>query len=102
MKATSKDYIRKTQKKLILQPLLELLLIELGSKNKLEHLLQSLMEQLRHRTAIESGYAAGNIVNLLSCLQVDLQGYDFSNLIIWQANLQNINLSGANCQLESF
>ena len=102
IKATSPNHIRKVQKRLILQPLLEELLIELGSRNKLEYLLQNLLEQLRYQTAIESGYAVGNIVNLLSCLQVDLRRYDFSNLIIWQAHPHSVNLVEANCQNRAF
>jgi hypothetical protein len=86
IKQTSKDYIRETQEQRILQPLLEQLLIELGSVKKLEALFRNLLEQLRFRSAIASGYAAGNILNLLARLQVDLREYDLSNLIIWQAH----------------
>ncbi|MEO1378060.1 MAG: NB-ARC domain-containing protein [Cyanobacteria bacterium J06635_10] len=82
IKATSKDYIQETQKQLIVQPLLEQLLIELGSQQKLLLLLQDLLEQQRHQAPIISGYAADNILNLLAYLQVDLRGYDFSNLTI--------------------
>lgn len=102
IKATSKDYIQETQKQQILQPLLEQLLIELGSVKKLEAILGNLLEQLRYRSAIVSGYAAGNVINLLVCLQIDLRGYDLSNLIIWQAHLQSINLAGANFQNTAF
>ncbi|MEM6752696.1 MAG: NB-ARC domain-containing protein, partial [Cyanobacteria bacterium P01_C01_bin.38] len=102
IKATSKDYIRETQEQQILQPLLEQLLIELGSQKKLEALFGDLLEQLRYRSAIVSGYVAGNIINLLVRLQVDLRGYDLSNLIIWQAYLQSINLTGTNFQNTAF
>lgn len=44
IKATSKDYIRETQKQLIVQPLLEQLLIELGSQQNLVVLLQDISE----------------------------------------------------------
>ncbi|MDJ0594135.1 MAG: NACHT domain-containing protein [Pleurocapsa sp. MO_226.B13] len=87
IKATSKDHIRDTQKQLIIQPLLEKLLIELGSQKKLVILLQNILEQQRHQAAILTGYAGGNVLNLLTLLQVDLRGYDFSNLTIWQSHL---------------
>ncbi len=87
IKATSKDHIRDTQKQLIIQPLLEKLLIELGSQKKLVILLQNMLEQQRHQAAILTGYAGGNVLNLLTFLQVDLRGYDFSNLTIWQSHL---------------
>ncbi len=45
---------------------------------------------------IEPGYAAGNILNLLSYLETDLTGYDFSHLTIWQAYLQDTPLKQVN------
>ncbi|QLE57136.1 NB-ARC domain-containing protein [Nostoc sp. TCL26-01] len=102
IKATSKDYIRETQKQLIVQPLLEQLLIELGSQQKLVILLQDILEQQRHQAAILTGYAGGNVLNLLKHLQVNLQGYDFSNLSMRQAYLQGVNLAGVNFQNTTF
>lgn len=48
------------------------------------------------------GYAAGNILNLLCLLNVDLADYDFSHLTVWQAylsarSLQRVNF--AHCDL---
>ncbi|WP_225896550.1 WD40 domain-containing protein [Amazonocrinis nigriterrae] len=102
IKATSKDYIRETQKQLIVQPLLEQLLIELGSQEKLVILLQDVLEQQRHQAAILTGYAGGNVLNLLAHLQINLQGYDFSNLTIRQADLQRVNLAEVNFQNTAF
>jgi hypothetical protein len=45
MKATAKDYIRETQRQLIVQPLLEQLLRELGSQQKLVQRLKDVLEQ---------------------------------------------------------
>ncbi|WP_201789125.1 WD40 repeat domain-containing protein [Scytonema hofmannii] len=42
------------------------------------------------------GYAAGNILNLLWQFHVDFSGYDFSNLTVWQAYLQGMNLHQVN------
>ncbi|WP_341524707.1 NB-ARC domain-containing protein [Nostoc sp. UHCC 0302] len=102
IKATAKDYIRETQKQLIVQPLLEQLLLEMGSQQKLVILLQDVLEQQRHQAAILSGYAGGNVLNLLAHLQVNLQGYDLSNLSIRQADLQRVNLAGVNFQNTAF
>nr|WP_282440317.1 NB-ARC domain-containing protein [Brasilonema sp. UFV-L1] len=44
MKASAKDYIRETQRQLIVQPLLEKLLIELGSQQKLVQMLKDVLE----------------------------------------------------------
>ncbi|MBD2626489.1 NB-ARC domain-containing protein [Trichormus variabilis] len=102
IKATAKDYIRETQKQLIVQPLLEQLLLEMGSQQKLVILLQDVLEQQRHQTPILSGYAGGNVLNLLTHLQINLQGYDFSNLSIRQGDLQGVNLAGVNFQNTAF
>ena len=96
IKATSKDYIREAQKQFIVQPLLEELLISLGSEKKLLVVLQELLDWQRHQLPVISAYAAGNILNLLAYLQVDLQGYDFSNLTIRQAHLQGVSLAETN------
>ncbi|WP_392532008.1 NB-ARC domain-containing protein [Nostoc sp. C117] len=102
IKATSKDYIRETQKQLIVQPLLEQLLLEIGSQQQLIILLQNVLEQQRHLTAILTGYAGGNVLNLLAHLQINLRKYDFSNLSIRQADLQRVNLAGVNFQNTAF
>ena len=102
MKATAKDYIRETQKQLIVQPLLEQLLIELGSEENLVQILKDVLEQQRHQASLLAGYAGGNALNLLAHLQVNLRGYDFSNLTIWQADLQCVNLAGTNFHNAAF
>src|SRR5205823_13774122 len=43
-----------------------------------------------------SGYAAGNILNLLIELNADLKGYDFSGFAVRQAYLQDVPLHGVN------
>lgn len=102
MKATSKDYIWETQKQIIIQPLIEKLLVKIGSQDELELLLLNILERHKSKTALISGYLAGNILNLLAYLKVDLRGYDFSNLTIWQAHLQNLDLSKTNFQDTAF
>ncbi|MBF2016527.1 MAG: hypothetical protein IGS23_15260 [Rivularia sp. T60_A2020_040] len=102
IKATAKDYIRETQKQLIVQPLLEQLLLEIGSQQKLVILLQDVLEEQKYQVAILTGYAGGNVLNLLTHLQVNLQEYDFSNLTIRQADLQCINLASVNFQNTAF
>ena len=41
-------------------------------------------------------YAGGNILNLLRQLQVNLKGYDFSGLAVWQANCHDLSLHHVN------
>lgn len=92
IKATAKDYVLKMQERLILQPLAERLLIELGSQQQIEIQCQGLLQQQREQVPIPSGYMAGNLLNLLVYLKADLQKFDFSNLIVWQADLRRASL----------
>ena len=99
MQATAKDYIRVAQTKLIIQPVIDQLLVNLRTKPAIQTQLQEILYQLQHRNtppAPEPGYTAGNIINLLCQLKTDFRGYDFSHLTIWQAYLQNTPLREVN------
>ncbi|GAB1539273.1 NB-ARC domain-containing protein [Scytonema sp. NUACC21] len=114
MKATAKDNIRIAQTKLILQPIIEQLLLNLRTKSAIENWLSQILYQLQHTPiqnpqylsipslphslphSPEPGYAGGNILNLMSYIQSDLTGYNFSHLTIWQAYLQETSLKRVN------
>ncbi|XHX79991.1 MAG: NB-ARC domain-containing protein [Stenomitos frigidus ULC029] len=96
LKAQVKDYIRDSQKRVILQPLLDRLLTQLGSPKQLEHKLHRLLAYLRANVAHQPNYGAGNLLNLCCELETDLTGYDFSGLSIRQAHLQAVNLHQVN------
>jgi WD40 repeat protein len=103
IKATSKDYVRQSQIRLILEPLVTKLLGRLGSKQMVaKELLQTLSElrrrELRPEGEMKStfGYGGGNIINLLCHLGIDLTGIDFSYLAIRQAYLSEVKLHRVN------
>ncbi|MBW4629402.1 MAG: NACHT domain-containing protein [Brasilonema octagenarum HA4186-MV1] len=98
MKATAKDYIREAQIRLILQPVIDGLLTVLKSKKSIENQLTKILVRLREESPQETGYTAGNILNLLSQLKIDINGYDFSDLTVWQADLRNMKLHNVNFQ----
>ncbi len=95
MKAQSKEYARNSQVQLILKPLTEHLLNTLG-KELSEQKLSNMLTVLRERRIPVSGYAAVNILNLLLQLGSDMERYDFSHLVVWQAYLQGVRLPGVN------
>ncbi|MDY7004627.1 MAG: NB-ARC domain-containing protein [Cyanobacteriota bacterium] len=95
-KATAKDYIRETQIRLILQPLLERLLQELGGKINVENQFQQIISNWQKEFPLAPGYLGGNILNILSQLNTDLTNYDFSYLTICQAYLQGVELHHVN------
>ena len=99
IKATAKDYVRKAQNRLILQPILQELITVFKSPKALEQQLTKKLAELRENTTqLSLGYAAGNLLNCFRHLGTDLRGYDFSNLCVWQADLRNIDLRGVNFQ----
>jgi WD40 repeat protein/transcriptional regulator with XRE-family HTH domain len=96
VKAQAKEYVIETQRRLIIQPVIDGLITSLSDSKTLENCLAQILEMLRGKPPLKTGYVSGNIINLLRQLQVDLSGYDFSNLTVWQANLQGINLHNVN------
>ncbi|GAB1543678.1 NB-ARC domain-containing protein [Scytonema sp. NUACC21] len=96
LKATAKDYIKDAQIRLIINPILAELLRKLGTKKAIEMQLIQILSSQRRQAANESGYLGGNVLNLLCQLKTDLKGFDFSELPIWQANLQGITLHQVN------
>jgi WD40 repeat protein len=96
LKAQGKDYVKEAQSGQILKPILERLLAALGNPKNTEYQLIRVLKHLQQEAPLEPGYAGGNILNLLCQLKADLTGYNFSNLTLWQADLQDVNLHGAN------
>jgi WD40 repeat protein len=99
VQATAKDYVRRSQERLIALPLLERLRTSSDSA-VVERRLLALLDAWRGREWNEQGYGPGNVVNLLRLLRGDLQGLDFSRLFIRQACLagieaQDVSLAGA-------
>jgi WD40 repeat protein len=96
IRVQAKDYIREMQLRLILQPVLEWLLSAYRNLSEVENRARLLLAQ--QRSEYGAGYAAGNLINVLVQLKVDLQGSDFSELVVRQADLRQVNLVGVNFQ----
>jgi WD40 repeat protein len=101
MKAQTQDYIRESQKRLILKPIAQQMINSVGRAGFAEMCVR-ILAQLRATHPEQPSYVAGNILNLLIQLKYDLQGYDFSHLAIWQAYLQGISLSHVNFSYTHF
>ena len=106
LKATTKDYVRESQIRLIVEPIVSRLHATFKSQKNIEAKLNQILVKLRSRSVLEgnteffaaSEYGGGNLINLLSQLKINLANYDFSNLTIRQADLRRVNLSGLNFQ----
>ncbi|MBW4459086.1 MAG: pentapeptide repeat-containing protein [Nodosilinea sp. WJT8-NPBG4] len=96
MRVQAKDYIREMQLRFIVQPVLKWLLSAYRSVAEVETRARLLLAQ--QQSTHEIGYAAGNLINLLVQLKVDLRGSDFSELVVRQADFRQIDLAGVNFQ----
>ena len=106
IKATAKDYIRNIQIRLILNPIIDKLLTIFNDRNSIGNRFLDIILKLRESFSLQSGYAAGNILNLLCQInlrqerlrqiKIDLSNYDFSGLVIRQAYLQDMELHKVN------
>ncbi|MEX0272245.1 BTAD domain-containing putative transcriptional regulator [Leptolyngbyaceae cyanobacterium UHCC 1019] len=99
LKTTVKEYIRETQQRLILAKIVAQLQTVFGTSARIEAQLQVIL-QLLQSGSFSPKYAAGNLINLCCHLQINLVGYNFSNLTICHAvfsavNLHRVNFSGS-------
>ena len=95
IKALVKDYVRDAQIRLILSPIAQQLDTTYG-RGGCEEKLKAILYKLHEAPVPKPGYAAANVLSLLSHLKYDLSDYDFSNLYVWQAYLQAIPLHHVN------
>lgn len=98
--ARTTDSAREAQVRQLVQPLLHYLIEREGSQQQLERRIELLKEMLRAtpQNQQSEGYAAGNLLNLLSLMGADLSDRDFSNLTIRHAYLAGRQLHGVNLQ----
>ncbi len=96
LKASAEDYIRRTQKRLIINPIMDNLNSEFFEQ--LVPHLKSIISLVKSQNL--RGYAAGNLINLLcnSNRPANLADWDFSGLTIRQAFLRDVELPGVNLE----
>ena len=95
VKALAKEYVRRSQERLIAAPIVEQLVATRGSAWAAELRLVGLLDGQRGREMDDQGYGPGNIVNLLRLLRGHLKGVDLSGLSIRQAYVQDVEAQGA-------
>ncbi|MFZ4656055.1 MAG: tetratricopeptide repeat protein [Caldilineaceae bacterium] len=99
LRAQAKAYVRESQARLLLHPIGQRLQKKVGRDGVLTKL-KALLTMVRQSAAGRTGYAGGNILNLLVYYQeeglADLHQIDFSTLAVWQAYLPGAELVGVN------
>ncbi len=94
--AQAKDYVRQTQVRLLVHPLVERLRAELGPDTRVEGQLLALLLHFRTEEGNRQGYGPANVISLLKALRSDLRGLDLSRLAIRGAYLQGVEMQDAN------
>ncbi len=92
--AQTKEYVRASQTRLLLEPVANRLVAKRGKKGA-ERQIRQWLDRLR-TTLPGPGYAAANLVHLLLHLGADLRGADLSHLILRQLYLRGVSLPQAN------
>ncbi len=95
LKVQTKTYIRHSQNRLILQPIIDNLLMTYDL-TILEQHINDLWDSLRAQTLFRLSYAAGNLLNLRLRLASNLTDIDLSHLTIRQAYLRGMQLRDTN------
>src|SRR6266851_632796 len=90
--ATAKEYVRQTQQRLLVAPLLAQLRNVYPQRAALEQQLFALLDQLRARADYAQGYGPANLVVLLRVLRGDLRGLDLSQLALRSVYLQGVEM----------
>ena len=107
LKAQTRSYVRHSQERLIIQPLLARLKTLQNDSGKVEAYIKQTLERVRSLPQAQQGYAGGNLLNLLVGLGSDLQGWDFSRLNLWQSylaevELRDVNMAGSDLRRSTF
>jgi predicted transcriptional regulator len=95
LKAHTRTYVRESQQRLILKPIMTRMAALWGQAN-LGTRLRPLLDQLRQEDRVKTGYAAANLLHLLLVEGERLEAADFSHLSIQGAYLRNAHLPHVN------
>ena len=96
VKTTVKEYVREAQARLLLNPIAREWQKTFRASAALLNQVLNLLQTLRQIDNPLSNYGGGNLINLCLHLKLDLSSFDFSNLSIWHACLQQVELHGIN------
>ena len=90
--ANTKEYVRQTQQRLIVAPLLARLRSLYRGRTEVEVQLLALLDQLRNRADYAQGYGPANVLALLREQRGHLRDLDLSQLAIRGASLQGVEM----------
>jgi WD40 repeat protein len=92
VKSSADEFDRQAQVDSVLLPFQQKLKERYSDTQELAEQLQRCLQAIRQSPSQWRGYAAGNIFNLLCSLEINLEGWDFSGLVLQQADFRNVSL----------
>lgn len=96
LRVTASEAVQARQVQSVIEPLTQILEQRYPCETALEQWVQALHQKLRSHCLSQPSYGIGNLFHLCQALDISLGTFDFSNFWIWQANLQQLSLQGAN------
>jgi WD40 repeat protein len=96
VQANAKEYLRLSQLRTIVQPAIDRLRTKIGNPHQIGRHLRQILAQWQISNSLQPGYLAGNLLNFLTHLKLDLTDLDCSELVVRQAYLVGIDLVGVN------
>ncbi len=90
--AQAREYVRQTQIRLIITPVLKQLLAIYHQPAALEGRLVALLRQMSRQSEADQGYCPANLVTLLGLLRGHLRGLDLSGLLLRGVYLQGVEM----------
>ncbi|MEM7801157.1 MAG: NB-ARC domain-containing protein, partial [Chloroflexota bacterium] len=86
----AKEYVRQSQERIFLGGVGQEISKKVRTQADLKTYIATLLEQARRDEVLSTGYLAGNLLNLLVHLKVELNGLNFSELHLRQIYLRNV------------
>ena len=93
--AQAKEYVRQTQERLLMAPLLVRLQSASQGRVAVDERLRSLLDEVRTWAQEAQGYGPATLVALLRLLRGDLRGLDLSHLALRGVSLQGVEMQDA-------
>lgn len=95
MQAQAKEYVGQSQLRLMMLPIAHYLEKRFG-RDGVRKKIYTLLSDMGKMPIPPRSYAAGNLLNLLIAMDIELNGLDLSGLAVWQADLRHANLANVN------
>ena len=99
---TAQESVQATQRATLVNPLAQRLRQHFPQPTDLVQACHQQIRTLRQQHRGQPGFGAANWLHLCQALGVSVSGVDFSDLALWQADLRQVSLQGANLSQVDF